>query len=112
MREEGIEPPTAGTGIQRSTTELFPRHQHDFHTTTNTCTLKHTQTGHIADPRIARKLKRRTHTNKLPYKNDPVAACCVSRQALQLATLSTTHELSSRWKYEVGWKYRMQKRAT
>jgi hypothetical protein len=27
MREEGIEPPTAGSGIQRSTTELFPRHQ-------------------------------------------------------------------------------------
>lgn len=24
MREEGIEPPTAGSGIQRSTTELFP----------------------------------------------------------------------------------------
>ena len=24
MREEGIEPTTAGTGIQRSTTELFP----------------------------------------------------------------------------------------
>lgn len=24
LREEGIEPPTAGTGIQRSTTELFP----------------------------------------------------------------------------------------
>ena len=26
MREEGIEPPTAGSGIQRSTTELFPHH--------------------------------------------------------------------------------------
>ena len=25
LREEGIEPPTAGSGIQRSTTELFPR---------------------------------------------------------------------------------------
>ncbi len=24
LREEGIEPPTAGSGIQRSTTELFP----------------------------------------------------------------------------------------
>ena len=25
LREEGIEPPTAGSGIQRSTTELFPQ---------------------------------------------------------------------------------------
>ena len=24
LREEGIEPPTAGSGIQRSTAELFP----------------------------------------------------------------------------------------
>ena len=28
LREEGIEPPTAGSGIQRSTTELFPQHWH------------------------------------------------------------------------------------
>lgn len=26
MREEGIEPPAAGSGIQRSTTELFPQY--------------------------------------------------------------------------------------
>lgn len=34
MREEGIEPTTAGSGIQRSTTELFPHHMlHMLHYT-------------------------------------------------------------------------------
>ena len=48
MREEGIEPTTAGTGIQRSTTELFPhtdRHtpsQPNTHTRQQQ-TLPHTQ---------------------------------------------------------------------
>ena len=31
LREEGIEPPTAGSGIQRSTTELFPQQQFTYY---------------------------------------------------------------------------------
>jgi hypothetical protein len=42
LREEGIEPPTAGTGIQRSTTELFPHANNYSHTTHNT---QHTHTN-------------------------------------------------------------------
>ena len=41
MREEGIEPPTAGSGIQRSTTELFPHFHSKFAKTTTTYNTAH-----------------------------------------------------------------------
>jgi hypothetical protein len=60
LREEGIEPPTAGTGIQRSTTELFPHANNYYHTNTNT---QHTHTNmqthiHTASPCDALETRR------------------------------------------------------
>lgn len=74
MREEGIEPPTAGSGIQRSATELFPPSITKRHTTRR---HKQTHTTHTLQPqqqprqqhttRIAHPLPRTTDISPHPY---------------------------------------------
>ena len=77
LREEGIEPPTAGTGIQRSTTELFPRQQ-------STSTL------------LPHALSNQTQKHT-PYHSLQQLSAAFSQQAL----LSTNH-LEARTKCWVG----------
>lgn len=61
MREEGIEPPTAGSGIQRSTTELFPQQiQKDK---THATTSQHTTNTHTHHATHATR-QHATHTTQ------------------------------------------------